>query len=111
MVVSMYNAKAGSSDEIAKAMRIANSTLYRILAVRKVPLRYPSKSIAAQRGKNVSRKKPEQVVYSPDLKDQYLVAEPPSPSGVDIDAIHKKYRKPRRKPKTLWQKVKSWFGF
>lgn len=109
-VVQMYISKTGTAPEIAKAMRLANSTVYKILQVRKTPLHYPLKSVAAQQQRRIKVKK-DPVVYSPDLKDQYLVAEPPSPSGVDIDSIHKKPRKSKRKPKTLWQKVMSYFGY
>lgn len=98
-VVQMYVTRAGSAPEIARAMRMAQSTVYRVLQVRKTPLHYPLKSISAQKGGLTRRAKAAPV--EPEFMGAPAVdyvPEPPKPK-----------RTIRRKKKSLWQRLISIF--
>lgn len=97
-VVQMYENNAGTAQEISNTMRVSLSSVYRILKVRKVQLRYPLKSIAAQqqRAPKPKRVEPEPDFSTPPAVD--YVPDPPKP-------------KPRRtkKKKTWIQRVFDFF--
>lgn len=117
----LYKEKAGTAAEIAKMYGVHYSTIFAALDRFGVPRHNPKASVAVseamrrrwaeQRAKE-TKLNTEQAVYSPDLRDQYLVAEPPSPTstGVDIDAVHlKPKRRSPRKKKGWWQRLKERF--
>lgn len=119
--VRLYKEKAGTASEIAKIYGVHYTTIYETLDRFNVPRHIPAASRAVSEAmrrrwaeqKEKEAKLKEQAVYSPDLKDQYLVAEPPAPTraetdGVDIDAVHTKpKRRSPRKKKSLWQRIKD----
>ena len=104
--VRLYKERAGTAAEIAKIYGVHYSTIYDALDRFNVQRHRPAASAAVtaamKRRWEKARNAAQQTVYSPDLREQYLVAEQPAPSpGVDIDAVH---AKPKRKPR----KRKSW---
>lgn len=114
----LYKEKAGTAAEIAKIYGVHYSTIFDILDRFGIPRQRPKASVAvseAMRRRWAEQKAAEsqQAVYSPDLRDQYLVAEQPSPAprdseGVDIDAVHTKpRRRSPRKKKSWWQRLKD----
>lgn len=119
--VRLYKEKVGTAAEIAKIYGVHYTTIYETLDRFNVPRHIPAASKAVSEAmrrrwadqKAKEAKLNEQLVYSPDLSDQYLVAEPPSPTqaepeGVDIDKVHTKpRRKTTRKKKGWWQRVKD----
>lgn len=119
--VRLYKQNSFSIRQIAAIYSVSESTVYEVLDRFNVPRRRPELSaIIVESNKRRWEKEKarkadssNQAVYSPDLRDQYLVAEPPSPShaasdGVDIDKVHTKpKRKYQRKKKSLWQRIKD----
>lgn len=111
--VRLYKERAGTATEIAKIYGVHYSTIFDALDRFGVPRHRPKASLAvsqAMRRRWAEQRTKEQVVYSPDLRDQYLVAEAPAPTscGVDIDAVHTKpRRKTARKKKSWWQRIKD----
>lgn len=117
----LYKEKAGTAAEIGRMYGVHYSTIYDILDRFNVERHVPAASVShsASMKKYWAERKSEEIkagagraVYSPDLRDQYLVAEAPAPvqkqDGVDIDAIHvKPRRKTTRKKKSWWQRVKD----
>lgn len=107
----MYKEKAGSANEIAAIYGIHHSTVFSILDDFNVPRHYPMRSASVSRSmkrrweeqRKAEQKSAQQAVYSPDLRDQYLVAEQPAPSpGVNIDAVHHKPRRTTKRRKVGW---------
>jgi len=113
---SLYKENAAGVTAIASLYGVHSSTIYDVLDRFNVPRQRPGLSLSASlRMKqywNSERAKAQQTVYSPDLRDQYLVAEQPSPSaGVDIDAVHvKATRKPRKRKSWLRRTLDKLFG-
>lgn len=110
--VRLYKEKVGTAAEIAKIYGVHYSTIFETLDRFNVPRHRPAASAAVTAAmkrrwaEEKARSAAQQVVYSPDLRDQYLVAEQPSPSsGVDIDAVHAKAKRKPRKRKSWWRRA------
>lgn len=118
----LYKEKAGTAAEISRMYGVHVSTLYDALDRFNIKRHVPAASVAvsaamkrrwAEQREKEAKLASDQIVYSPDLRDQYLVAEQPAPSappsdGVDIDRVHTKpRRKSPRKKKSLWQRLKD----
>jgi len=116
-IARLYKEKAGTAREIGAIYGVHHSTVFSILDDFNVPRHYPRLSAAAtqtmkrrwekERESNAriakARAKAGQEVYSPDLSDQYLVAERPAPAqGVDIDAVHHKPKRTTKRRKVGW---------
>lgn len=118
-IADLYLRRVGSAQEIANAMRIAQSTVYRVLYVRKVPLRYPAKSVAAQKKKPLVFNKEAEVVHLgvESAFPPQIGYEPTRERATKLELVRDavaltdmpKSKKSRRKPKTLWQRITSLF--
>jgi hypothetical protein len=116
--VRLYKEGAGTASEIAKIYGVHYSTIFDTLTRFNVPRQRPSASVAVSAAmrrrwaENKARQAQQQAVYSPDLRDQYLVAEQPAPlPGVNIDAVHvKAKRKPRKRKSWLRRILDKVFG-
>lgn len=103
----LYKEGAGKVSEIAAMYGVHASTIYAVLDRYNVERQHIRTSEAMRRRWEKARKQDEhQAVYSPDLREQYLVAEQPAPSsGVDIDAVHHKAKRKPRKRKSWWRRA------
>jgi transposase-like protein len=108
--VRLYKEKAGTAAETAKIYGVHFCTIFHTLDRFGVERHRPRSSVSAsatmkkrwERQKE-AEKRLEQLEWSPDMRDMYLVAEQPSPVEVAPKPIK---RKPRKR-KSWWQRLTS----